>query len=60
MGGVDRSDQYRERGSGFASKSHYKKWYKKAYFAVMDFMVLNSYFAWNMSAPDVSGRFEVK
>ena len=32
MDGVDRSDQYRERGEGFASKAHYKKWYKKAFF----------------------------
>ena len=31
MDGVDRSDQYRERGEGFASKAHYKKWYKKAF-----------------------------
>ncbi len=29
MDGVDCNDQYRERGMGFASKSHYKKWYKR-------------------------------
>ena len=29
MDAVDRSDQYRERGAGFACKAHYKKWYKK-------------------------------
>ena len=29
MDGVDRSDQYRERGERFASKAHYKKWYNK-------------------------------
>ena len=28
MDGVDRNNQYRERGTVFASKSHYKKWYK--------------------------------
>lgn len=33
---------------------------QKANFAVMDFIVLNAYFAWNISAPDVSGRFEVE
>ena len=33
---------------------------QKSYFAVLNFMVLNAYFAWNMSAPDVFGRFEVK
>ena len=61
MDGVDRGDQYREMGGGFAKKSHYKKWYKKAYFAVLDFMVLNSFFAWNMSAenPDLA-RLKVK
>jgi hypothetical protein len=36
MDAVDRSDQYRERGAGFACKAHYKRWYKKAYFAILD------------------------
>ena len=31
MDGVDKSNQYRERGAGFASKAHCKKWYKKAF-----------------------------
>ncbi len=35
MDAVDRSNQYRERGAGFASKAHYKKWYKKAFFAIL-------------------------
>ena len=52
MYGVDRGDQYRECGGGFAKKAHYKKWYKKAYFAVLDFMLLNGFFAWNMSAKE--------
>ena len=52
MDGVDRGDQYRECGGGFAKKAHYKKWYKKAYFAVLDFMLLNGFFAWNMSAKE--------
>jgi len=39
-------------GGGFASKAHYKKWYKKAYFAVLDFVMSNAFFAWNMSAED--------
>ena len=61
MDAVDRGDQYREGGGGFASKAHYKKWYKKAYFAVLDFMLLNAFFAWNMAAKDVSlNRLEVK
>ncbi|KAL3791017.1 hypothetical protein HJC23_003006 [Cyclotella cryptica] len=60
MDAIDRSDQYRERGPGFACKAHYKKWYKKAYFAILDFMVLNSFFAWNMSVAEVVGRLKVK
>jgi hypothetical protein len=28
MDGVDPSNQYMERGAGFASKAHYKEWYK--------------------------------
>ena len=60
MDAVDRSDQYRQRGSGFACKAHYKKWYKKAYFAILDFMVLNAFFAWNMSVSEVESRLKVK
>ena len=50
MYGVDRGDQYRECGGGFAKKAHYKKWCKKTYFAVLDFILLNGFFAWNTSA----------
>ena len=59
MDAVDRNDQYQERGSGFASKSHYKKWYKKAFFGIIDFMVLNSFFAWNMSIGEVENRLRI-
>lgn len=31
MDAVDRDNQYRESGGGFASTAHYKKWYKKAF-----------------------------
>ena len=30
-------------GEGFAAKAHYKKWYKKEYFTVLDFMALNTF-----------------
>jgi Transposase IS4 len=40
MMGVDKSDQMRAAGGGFASKAHYKKWYKRAYFAILDMMTL--------------------
>ena len=56
MDAADHSAQYRERGSGFACKAHDKKWYKKAYFAILDFMVLNAFFAWNMSVVDPFNR----
>ena len=59
MGAVDRCDQYQERGAGFAAKSHYQKWYKKTYMAILDFMLVNSFFAWNMSVPEVEGRMKV-
>ena len=48
MDGVDRSDQYRECGSGFASKAHYKV-LQEVFFAILDFMVLNAFFALYMS-----------
>ena len=52
MGGVDRGDQTRLMGAGFATKAHYKKWYKKAFFAILDFMLLNSFTAWNMAVAE--------
>lgn len=58
--GVDYSDQYRERGSGFTTKAHCKRWYKKAYFTILDFIVLNSFFAWNVSTPEIKGRMKVR
>ena len=50
MGGIDRGDQCRETGAGFCRKAHFKKWYKKSYFAICDFMLLNSFIAWNIAA----------
>ena len=41
MGGVDRGDQHRVMGAGFANVSHFKKWYKKAFLGVYDFGLLN-------------------
>ena len=42
-GAVDHGDQYHEMGAGFASKSNYKKWYKRVFFGICDFMLLNSF-----------------
>ena len=50
MGGVDNGDQMRFQFGGFATHSHFKKWYKKSGFAVIDCMLLNSYIAWNLAA----------
>ena len=52
MFGVDKGDQMRMHGGGFARKAHFKKWYKKAFFAVMDCMLLNSLIAWNLSCDE--------
>jgi len=49
MFGVDKGDQMRLHGGGFARKAHFKKWYKRSFMAVMDFMLLNSLIKWNMS-----------
>jgi Transposase IS4 len=55
MMGVDKSDQMRALG-GFASKAHYKKWYKRAFFAILDMMTLNAYIVWNLSCKDPTLR----
>ena len=43
MGGVDNGDKMRFQFGGFATHSHFKKWYMKSGFAVIDYMLLNSY-----------------
>ena len=50
MGGVDRGDQHRVMGAGFANVCHFKKWYKKAFMGICDFALLNAFTAWNLSA----------
>jgi Transposase IS4 len=56
MGGVDRSDQMRSHFGGFATQSHFKKWYKKTLMAVLDCMLLNGLHLWNLSAAKHAGR----
>ena len=53
MRGVNHGNQYREIRARFASKSYYKKWYKRVFFGICDFMIPNSLFAWNISTSDV-------
>jgi hypothetical protein len=50
MFGVDKGDQRRMHLGGFARKAHFKKWYKKSFFAILDCMLLNALVAWNLSA----------
>jgi Transposase IS4 len=56
MGGVDRGDQRRMHLGGFARKAHFKKWYKKAFFAVLDCMLVNAFTAWTLSAKEIRDR----
>ena len=61
MGGVDRGDQIRETGAGFCRKAHLKKWNNKSFFVVCDFMLLNSFLAWNLAAKEYkSGKRNIK
>ena len=60
MGGVDKGDQIRGHFGGFASQSHFKKWYKKTLMAVVDCMLLNAYKLWNMSVDRVTGRMKLR
>ena len=54
LSGVDRIDQMRI--DGLASMSHFKKWYKKALFAVIDMMLLNGLHLWNRVCEKVPGK----
>ena len=49
MDGVDRGDQHRVVGAGFANVAHFKKWYKKAFLGICDFGFLQAFTAWNLS-----------
>ena len=48
MFGVDKGDQFRARGGGFANKAHFKKWYKKIFLGCLDLMLMNAYVCFNM------------
>ena len=64
MGGVDRGDQHRTVGAGFANVSHFKKWFKKVFLAIADFSLLQAFTTWNLSVDQFSqnrrGNSEVK
>lgn len=60
MDATDQSDYYRQRGAGFAANAHYKKWYKNVHLVILNFMILDAFFAWNMSVSEVEARLRVK
>ena len=49
MDGVHCGDQHRVVGARFAKVAHFKKWYKKAFFGIADFCLLQAFTAWNLS-----------
>ena len=56
MGGVDKGDQHRTMGAGFANVSHFKKWYKKAFMGLADFSLLQAFSAWNLSVDEMKEK----
>ena len=59
MFGVDKGDQFRMHGGGFSNKAHFKKWYKKTYLAILDCMLMNAVFAWNMAVKEDSSKLKL-
>jgi Transposase IS4 len=59
MFGVDKGDQMRVQGGGFALKAHFQKWYKKQFFGILDCMLLNSLVAWNLAASERSNKTKI-
>ena len=53
MDGVDRGDQHRVMGAGFANVAHFKKWYKKVFMEIADFNFLQTFEAWNLSVQEM-------
>ncbi len=49
MGFIDLVDFEKKIGGLFKEKSCFKKWYKKGYLGIMDFMLVNGHVAWNKS-----------
>ena len=54
MDGVDRGDQHRFMGAGFANVAHFKKWYKKVFMGIADFSFLQAYAVWNLSVAEMT------
>ena len=56
MGGVDRGDQHRVVGAGFANVANFKKWYKKTFLGIADFCLLQAFTAWNLSVDQMHAK----
>ena len=56
MDGVDRGDQHRVMGAGFANVAHFKKWYKKVFMGIADFSFLQAFAAWNLSVQEMTDK----
>ena len=56
MGGVDKGNQHRVMGAGFANVFHFKKWYKKAFMGLADFSFLQAFSALNLSVDEMKGK----
>ncbi len=54
MGGVDRGDHHGVIGAGFANIAHFKKCFKKAFFGIADFCLLQAFTAWNLSVDQIT------
>jgi hypothetical protein len=52
MGAVDKGDQARMYGSGWANKGHLRKWYKKGFHGVLDIMLLQSWIGWRLAVSE--------
>ena len=48
MVGIDIVNQIREKGVSFCRRAYFHKWCKKLSVTICNFMLLNSYIAWNM------------
>eukprot|EP00957_Ditylum_brightwellii_P043826 3323405-Ditylum_brightwellii.AAC.1 len=54
MGAVDNGDQHRVLGAMVCNIAHLKKWYKKGYFGVADFSILQPFASWNLLVDELA------
>ncbi len=59
VGGVDCVDQQIKCAGGFAHCAHFKKWYKRIFLGILDFMMTNGICGWNLYASHPGSRKSV-